>query len=57
MAGRLDGKVALVIGAARARVGTGTWWMNGAEMLALGVIVGAAAYYAGAFVSALVENR
>jgi VIT1/CCC1 family predicted Fe2+/Mn2+ transporter len=46
--------VLFVVGAARSRVGTGTWWMNGLEMLGLGVLVGAAAYYAGAIVSALV---
>jgi VIT1/CCC1 family predicted Fe2+/Mn2+ transporter len=45
--------VLFVIGAARARVGAGTWWMNGFEMLGLGVLVGAVAYYAGAFVSGL----
>jgi VIT1/CCC1 family predicted Fe2+/Mn2+ transporter len=45
--------VLFVIGAARSRVGTGTWWMNGLEMLGLGLIVGAAAYYAGAFVAGL----
>ncbi len=45
--------VLFMIGAARARVGTGTWLMNGLEMLVLGVIVGAAAYYAGAIVAAL----
>jgi len=43
------------IGAARARVGTGSWWANGLEMLVLGVIVGAVAYYGGAVVSALVR--
>jgi hypothetical protein len=48
--------VLFVIGAARARVGTGTWWANGLEMLVLGIIVGGAAYYAGAFVSSLVQN-
>jgi VIT1/CCC1 family predicted Fe2+/Mn2+ transporter len=49
--------VLFVIGAARARVGTGSWWANGIEMLVLGIIVGAAAYYAGAFVSGLVQNE
>ena len=49
--------VLFVVGAARARVGTGSWWANGLEMLVLGVIVGAVAYYGGAVVSALVENR
>ena len=38
------------VGAARARVGTGSWWTNGLEMLGLGVIVGVVAYYAGALV-------
>jgi VIT1/CCC1 family predicted Fe2+/Mn2+ transporter len=45
--------VLFVIGAARARVGAGTWWMNGFEMLGLGILVGAVAYCAGAFVSGL----
>lgn len=49
--------VLFAVGAARARVGTGSWWANGFEMLVLGVIVGAVAYYGGAVVSALVENR
>ena len=49
--------VLFTVGAARARVGTGSWWANGVEMLGLGVIVGGVAYYAGAVVSALVENR
>ena len=48
--------VLFVVGAARARVGTGSWWANGLEMLVLGVIVGAVAYYAGAVVSGLVQN-
>ncbi len=48
--------VLFVVGAARARVGTGSWWANGVEMLVLGVIVGAVAYYAGAVVSELVEH-
>jgi VIT1/CCC1 family predicted Fe2+/Mn2+ transporter len=39
------------VGAARARVGSGTWWANGLEMLGLGVIVGAVAYYAGACIA------
>jgi VIT1/CCC1 family predicted Fe2+/Mn2+ transporter len=47
--------VLFVVGAARARVGTGTWWMNGLEMLALGVMVGAAAYGAGALVATLLQ--
>jgi hypothetical protein len=49
--------VLFVVGAARARVGTGSGWANGLEMLVLGVIVGAVAYYGGAAVSELVENR
>lgn len=42
------------VGAARARVGAGSWWMNGVEMLGLGAIVGVASYYVGAIVAALV---
>ncbi len=48
--------VLFVVGAARSRVGTGSWWGNGLEMLLLGVIVGGAAYFAGAVVSGLVRN-
>lgn len=48
--------VLFVVGAARARVGTGSWWANGFEMLALGIIVGVVAYYAGAFVSGFVHG-
>jgi VIT1/CCC1 family predicted Fe2+/Mn2+ transporter len=44
------------VGAARSHVGTGSWWMNGLEMLGLGSIVGLAAYYAGATVAALAEG-
>jgi VIT1/CCC1 family predicted Fe2+/Mn2+ transporter len=46
--------VLFTVGAARARVGSGTWWANGLEMLGLGVLVGAVAYYAGARVAWLV---
>lgn len=49
--------VMFTVGATRARVGTGTWWMNGFEMLGLGVIVGTAAYYAGAVVSGLLQGN
>ena len=45
--------VLFTIGAARARVGTGTWWANGLEMLVLGAIVGGVAYYAGSVVAFL----
>jgi VIT1/CCC1 family predicted Fe2+/Mn2+ transporter len=48
--------VLFVVGAARARVGTGSWWANGLEMLVLGLIVGVVAFYAGAVVSGLVQN-
>jgi len=41
------------VGAARARVGTGSWWTNGLEMLGLGVIVGAVAYGTGVLLSML----
>jgi VIT1/CCC1 family predicted Fe2+/Mn2+ transporter len=49
--------VLFVVGAARARVGTGGWWANGLEMLVLGIIVGAVAYYGGAAVSELVARQ
>jgi vacuolar iron transporter family protein len=49
--------VLFIVGAARARVGTGTWWTNGLEMLGLGVIVGAVAYGAGAVLSGLLQQR
>jgi len=49
--------VLFTIGAARARVGTGTWWANGLEMLGLGAIVGGVAYYAGGFVAGLLEGN
>jgi len=48
--------VLFVVGAGRSRVGTGTWWMNGLEMLGLGLIVGAVAYYAGALVTSFFET-
>ena len=48
--------VLFMIGAARSRIGTGTWWMNGLEMLLLGIVVGAAAYYAGAAVAAFADG-
>jgi VIT1/CCC1 family predicted Fe2+/Mn2+ transporter len=47
--------VLFIVGASRARVGTGTWLTNGLEMLGLGAIVGASAYGAGAFVSGLLH--
>jgi vacuolar iron transporter family protein len=49
--------VLFTVGAARARVGAGSWLANGLEMLGLGVVVGAVAYYAGSFVAALVGVR
>jgi vacuolar iron transporter family protein len=42
------------VGAARALVTADRWWTAGLEMLALGVLVAAAAYGAGAFVAGLV---
>lgn len=48
--------VLFTVGAARARVGTGRWWSNGLEMLALGALVGVVAYGAGGFVAWLVEG-
>jgi VIT1/CCC1 family predicted Fe2+/Mn2+ transporter len=49
--------VLFIVGAARSRVGSGKWWRNGLEMLGLGVIVGAAAYGAGALVAELVHQN
>ena len=49
--------VLFTVGAARARVGTGTWWANGLEMVGLGVIVGAVAYYSGSVVASLIPSR
>jgi VIT1/CCC1 family predicted Fe2+/Mn2+ transporter len=49
--------VLFVIGAARSRVGAGSWWANGLEMLGLGVVVGAVAYLAGATVAALAGSE
>jgi VIT1/CCC1 family predicted Fe2+/Mn2+ transporter len=46
--------VLFTMGAARARVGSGSWWTNGLEMLGLGVVVGTVAYYSGAFIAWLV---
>lgn len=46
--------VLFTVGAARSRVGTGRWWANGLEMVGLGAIVGAVAYYAGHVVMVLV---
>jgi VIT1/CCC1 family predicted Fe2+/Mn2+ transporter len=43
------------VGAARARVGTGSWWSNGFEMLGLGVLVGAVAYGSGVVISTLLQ--
>ena len=47
--------VLFAVGAARARVGTGSWWTNGLEMPGLGVIVGAVSYGAGAVLSPLLH--
>ena len=43
------------VGAARARVGTGSWWMNGLEMLGLGVLVGVVSYGTGVGLSTLLR--
>jgi VIT1/CCC1 family predicted Fe2+/Mn2+ transporter len=48
--------VLFAVGAARSRVGAGSWWLNGLEMLGLGIIVGAVAYYGGAIVAGLVDT-
>ena len=47
--------VLFAVGAARARVGSGSWWTNGFEMLGLGVLVGAVAYGSGVAVSTLLR--
>jgi vacuolar iron transporter family protein len=49
--------VLFTVGAARARVGTGTWWANGLEMVGLGAVVGGVAYYAGRVVAILVGGN
>ena len=49
--------VLFTIGAARAGVGSGTWWANGLEMLGLGAIVGAVAYYSGSVVAGLLDGH
>jgi len=43
------------VGAARAGVGTGSWWSNGFEMLGLGVLVGGVAYGSGVVISTLLR--
>ena len=43
------------VGAARTRVGTGSWWSNGFEMLGLGVLVGAVAYGSGVVIATLLQ--
>jgi VIT1/CCC1 family predicted Fe2+/Mn2+ transporter len=48
--------VLFVVGAVRARVGSGTWWANGFEMLALGTLVGAVAYGSGAVIAGLLAR-
>ena len=47
--------VLFAVGAARARVGTGSWWTNGLEMLGLGVLVGAVAYGSGVVLSTVLQ--
>jgi VIT1/CCC1 family predicted Fe2+/Mn2+ transporter len=42
------------VGALRATVTLGRWWVAGMEMLSLGLVVAAAAYAAGALIAALV---
>jgi len=45
------------VGAARATVTAGRWWMTGLEMLMLGVLVAGAAYGAGALVATVVGGE
>jgi len=47
--------VLFAVGAARASVGTGSWLVNGLEMLGLGVLVGAVSYSSGVAVSILLR--
>ncbi len=47
--------VLFAVGAARARVGAGSWWTNGLEMLGLGVLVGVVSYGSGVAVSTLLR--
>ena len=43
------------VGASRALIANVTWWLGGFEMLGLGAVVAAAAYYSGAAVAALLS--
>ena len=43
-----------LVGALRSAIGTVRWWKGGAEMLALGAVVAAVAYWSGAIVARLV---
>ena len=49
----LTGVALFSVGALRATVTTERWWRGGSEMLALGVVVAAAAYGAGALAAAV----
>jgi len=49
--------VLFTVGGARAAVGTGRWWTNGLEMVGLGTLVGAVAYYAGSLVALLLQGK
>ena len=42
------------VGASRAAITTERWWRGGLEMLLLGTIVAAAAYWSGAIVAAFI---
>jgi VIT1/CCC1 family predicted Fe2+/Mn2+ transporter len=48
--------VLFTVGAARSRVGTGRWWVNGLEMLGLGAAVGIVSYSVGALVARIVTS-
>ena len=45
------------VGAVRSSVTVGRWWKSGLEMLALGTIVAAAAYGAGALIASMTQPR
>lgn len=44
------------VGASRALIANVTWWRGGFEMLALGAVVAAAAYFSGAAVAAMLAS-
>ena len=45
-----------IVGALRSAISTVRWWRGGVEMLALGSVVAAVAYWSGRFIAPLVER-